>query len=658
MTEPTASPWKILIIDDEQEVHTVTKMVLAHFVFEGRSLAFLHAYSAAEAKKILETEDGIAVILLDVIMEEEDSGLKLIGHIRETLGNRFVRIILRTGQPGQIPEHNVIVEYDINDYKSKSELTYQKLFTSVTAALRAYDVICSLEKSSKELEREKEIISATLHSIDDAVISLDKDGRVTLMNSVAEKMSGTTFAEAAGRHYSSIVTVTLKSDGSVMSLPTAEELKTGINPASGLPAVVTPESGAPQSVITFTCAPIITAEGSVIGAIIVARDISNLLKIEDELKKAQKLESIGILAGGIAHDFNNILTGIMGNISLAKLDTPKDRKSYTYLGEAEKAVMRAQTLTRQLLSFSKGSAPVKEPVEGGTILDEAVATFLTSKFSDIHIVKGDNLPFISADKGQISQVLINILVNAFEANEGKGTITAEAHILELDERNSYGIRQGSYLQYIIRDNGPGIPEENIPKLFDPFFTTKHNGNGLGLTTAFTMIKRHGGIIVPANSPAGGTVVEIIIPSCEKPKPEEKKDEQPQAALSVLLMDDDEFIVKSVSGVLSYFGFETDSARDGVEALEKYRKRMNDGKRYSVVIMDLMIPGGMGGKEAISQLRKIDQNAVVLVSSGYSDDPIMAEHTKYGFNGVILKPYKPQDLITAIRKAASASGAKE
>ena len=227
MSESNATPWKVLIIDDEPEVHTVTKMVLAHFSFAGRPLSFLHAYSAAEAKETLASAEDIAVILLDVIMEEEDSGLKLIGYIRETLKNRFVRIILRTGQPGQIPEHKVIIEYDINDYKSKSELTYQKLFTSMTAALRAYDVICSLERSSRELEREKELISATLHSIDDAVISLDTEGRVTIMNGVAERMTGTSFGQAAGLTFDRIASLARVSDAAGIALPDVSPSATG-----------------------------------------------------------------------------------------------------------------------------------------------------------------------------------------------------------------------------------------------------------------------------------------------------------------------------------------------------------------------------------------------------------------------------------------------
>jgi signal transduction histidine kinase/CheY-like chemotaxis protein len=489
------------------------------------------------------------------------------------------------------------------------------------------------------------------------VIALDTDGRITMMNGVAERMTGTTLAQSYGLEFDRLASLSLRSDGTPVSVPKAGEPGTEAAKTSADPVILTPASGAAPTTITFTCAPIVTPEGKTAGAVVVARDISVMLKIEEERKKAQKLESIGILAGGIAHDFNNILTGIMGNISLAKLDTPKERKSWSYLGEAEKAVLRAQTLTRQLLSFSKGSAPVKEPVDGGSVLEEAVATFLTSKFADVAVAKQGELPFISADKGQISQVIINILTNAFEATEGKGKIETEAAPLKLDEHNSYGIRAGEYIRYTIRDSGPGIPEENMAKLYDPFFTTKRGGNGLGLTTSFTMIKRHGGIIVPHSSGAGATF-EIIIPACEKPRQEAKQPDQAGSAnLSVLLMDDDEFIVKSVSGVLSYFGFETDSARDGAEALEKYRKKMSEGKRYSVVIMDLIIPGGMGGKEAVSLLRKEDPNAVVIVSSGYSDDPIMAEHARYGFDAVILKPYKPQELIAAIRKTAMAAAGR-
>ena len=317
----------------------------------GVPISFLHAYSAHEAKTILEANRDLAVILLDVIMEEEDSGLKLIGYIRQTLGNRFVRIILRTGQPGQVPEQKVIIEYDINDYKSKSDLTYQKLFTSITAALRAYDVILSLDKSTKEVAREKELLSATIHSINDAVIALDTEGKITLMNNAAEAMTGAPFAAAEEQLFSGIATLKVQADETDVSLFPSDENY----PDTGTPVLLTPASGINPRIVSITCAPIITAENERLGEIVVIHDITDRIKADEEKKKVQKLESIGILAGGIAHDFNNILTGIMGNVSLSKLDTPKDKKSYTYLGEAEKAVMRAQTLTRQLLSFSKGA---------------------------------------------------------------------------------------------------------------------------------------------------------------------------------------------------------------------------------------------------------------------------------------------------------------
>jgi len=641
--------WKVLIVDDELEVHTVTKMVLAHYVYEGRGIQFIHAYSAKEAEEVFTSNSEIAIVMLDVVMEEEDSGLKFIGFIRNTCRNKTTRIILRTGQPGQVPEHRVIIEYDINDYKSKNELTYQKLFTSVTAALRAYSVILTLEDSKKELEKEKELLSATLYSIEDGVFALDTAGRITMMNAVAEKLTGFSFEEVHGKNADEIVSVISRNDGSKIPFPAIEELQSGAS-SSTEPAILKSRSGI-ERLISYSRAPIITPGGMSLGAIIVAKDVTAQVRAEEELKKIQKLESIGILAGGIAHDFNNVLTGIMGNISLTKLDMPKDKKGYGYLSDAEKAVIRAQVLTRQLLSFSKGSAPIKEPAESIKIIEESISTFLSTHSAEIKTDLDSSLPRIDADRGQLMQVMINILLNACEATGEKGTIAVKGTVLNLPAGNEYAIKEGKYLQIRISDNGCGITDEAMPKIFDPFFTTKQGKNGLGLTTSFTIVKRHGGLLT-AKSDHGETHFDIVLPVCEIPQEVSHKSEDIRSPISVLLMDDDEFIVKSVSGIFTYFGIEAATAKDGAEAIEKYRQKMETGNPYSVVIMDLIIPGGMGGKQAIHLLREIDPGAVVLVSSGYSDDSIMAEYKKNGFDGVILKPYRPQELIEAVRNASS------
>jgi PAS domain S-box-containing protein len=380
-------------------------------------------------------------------------------------------------------------------------------------------------------------------------------------------------------------------------------------------------------------------------------DITERKRMEEELVKAQKLESVSILAGGIAHDFNNILTAILGNISLGKMYDDLEKKN-SRLADAERACMQAKNLTQQLLTFSRGGAPIKK-VSSMVELLKASAT-LALRGSNVRCefsVPNDLWP-AEVDQGQMNQVMSNIIINADQAMPDGGMITMQGENSIIEAEHGLPLQPGSYVEISIADQGIGIPEDGLPRIFDPYFTTKQTGSGLGLAVAYSIIRKHNGHISVESQTGVGTTFHIYLPA----SPEavlavaEKEEEKPiTGAGRILVMDDEKYVRDLAAEMLSSIGYKVTTAIDGSEAIEMYREARDSGRPYDAVIMDLTVPGGMGGKEAIQRLVEIDPEVKAIVSSGYSNDPIMAAFREYGFRGVIAKPYKTRELSQVMRE---------
>jgi PAS domain S-box-containing protein len=380
-------------------------------------------------------------------------------------------------------------------------------------------------------------------------------------------------------------------------------------------------------------------------------DITEKRRLEEELVMARKLESTGVLAGGIAHDFNNILGAIMGNISLAKLDVDPGDATYNLLDEAEKASKRATALTHQLLTFSKGGAPIKQV----TSISNVIMDCTTFSLSGSKVRCDFNLPIdlwqVEIDVGQISQVIHNIIINADQAMPDAGVIQVSAENITIDTNRGLPMPPGRYVKIAFQDPGTGIPDVELPNIFDPYFTFKPGGRGLGLTTAYSIIKRHGGHITVQSQAGVGTIFDVYLPAAGKQIPK-TKEETPRAFAGkgkILVMDDNEMIRDLLQQMLLRIGYTVEVARDGDEAVELYRREMDSGESFDAVILDLTVPGAMGGKETIDKLRQMDVTVKAIVSSGYSNDPIMSDYQKYGFKGVMAKPFNFQTLEKTIAK---------
>ncbi len=369
---------------------------------------------------------------------------------------------------------------------------------------------------------------------------------------------------------------------------------------------------------------------------------------EEELLRARKLESLGVLAGGIAHDFNNFLTVVQGNIEVAKVHLSPGEAARAFLDQAASACQRAKVLSSQLLTFAKGGAPVRRAASMAQLVTDAVLLARSGSSIAIELQVAEGLWPAEVDAGQIGQVLHNILINAREAMSGGGTIEVQAENIAM--QNGSG-EAAPHVRVSIRDHGHGISPEVLRRIFDPYFTTKPGGSGLGLATAYAIVVKHGGHLSVESTPGAGTVFAIDLPaSLGAPLPQVAVSFPMQTGNErLLVMDDDEALRELSKAVLSTLGYDVETAGDGAEAVELYAKTKAAGRGFDAVLLDLTVTGGIGGLEAAAMLKRLDPSARLIVSSGYSDAPVMSSFSEYGFDAVILKPWTVREMSEVLRK---------
>ncbi len=384
--------------------------------------------------------------------------------------------------------------------------------------------------------------------------------------------------------------------------------------------------------------------------LILANDITEQKMMKENMLRSQKLESLGVLAGGLAHDFNNLLTAILGNISLAKLNSPPGENVCRYLEFAEQATSRAQSLTQQLLTFARGGSPVKKLLSAKELIVDSAGFAIRGSKSRCEFKIVPDLLAIEADEGQLGQVINNLVMNADQAMPEGGTVTVSGENVTLTAKNPLLLEPGGYIRIQVADQGIGIPKDNLKKIFDPYFTTKDKGIGLGLATCYSIMKHHNGHITVESTPGAGAIFSLYLPasSVQTVPAASNTGRAPLHGTGKILVMDDEDIVRDVlQRSLTHLGYVVVSAHEGNEAITLYKESLKSGQPFDAVIMDLTIPGGMGGRETVTRLREIDPAVKAIVSSGYSDDPIMARFRDYGFSGVVSKPYTLKTLSETI-----------
>jgi two-component system cell cycle sensor histidine kinase/response regulator CckA len=493
------------------------------------------------------------------------------------------------------------------------------------------------KQAEEALAAEKERLAVTLSSIGDAVIATDMAGNIQLMNHVAEELTGWTQAEAMGQPALEVCRI-FDSRNRKPCTSLIPQILAG-EASAGLSTLLISRDGR-EIPIAESGAPIIDQNQLVRGAVLVFRNITLKKRMEEELLKVEKLRSLGILAGGIAHDFNNILTAILGNISLGILYAGDDGRGNGHLQErlveAEKATLRARDLVQQLLTFAKGGAPVKQLASLKEIVEESASFTISGSRSRCEFNLPQDLWPVEVDEGQISQVVQNLVINASQAMPEGGVITLGAANVGLDETSGLPLPPGRYLKLTITDQGIGIPVDHLPRIFDPYFSTKQQGSGLGLATVYSIVTNHEGHITVDSQLGSGTSFAIFLPASQQ---QLGKASPARPALypgegRILVMDDEEMVREVVGRMLQQLGYEVKLAADGQEALERFREAQEESQPFAGLILDLTVPGGMGGRETMEKLLTLDPGVVSLVSSGYAEDAIMTNYQDYGFKGFI------------------------
>jgi len=377
-------------------------------------------------------------------------------------------------------------------------------------------------------------------------------------------------------------------------------------------------------------------------------DITERKKMEEEIMKARNLESLGILAGGIAHDFNNLLQALLGSISMAKVFTPETSKAYAMLKSAEESYSTARGLTNQFLAFATGGISVRETIQPKDLIREAVSFNLSGSNIKAEFALNNDLLSIHADTGQLRKMIGNIVLNAREAMPSGGRLVVSASNIEIFPSGAGSVPNlaaGQYVLISIADNGCGIPHEILPRIFDPYFSTKERGSqkgmGLGLSICNAIVRKHNGLITADSEPGKGATFHIYLPAIVA----EAAAKEPAAVVNtgkgarILFMDDEHAVYKVALDLLELSGYRVDYAADGEAAIEAYKTAQQAGDPYAAIILDLTIPGGMGGQEALVKIREMDPGVKAIVSSGYANDPVLIDYASYGFMAGLAKPYK-------------------
>jgi PAS domain S-box-containing protein len=478
--------------------------------------------------------------------------------------------------------------------------------------------------------------------MNEGLVVVDEDNRITYGNSRFCEMIQNDCASTLGRSIGDFLD---EENRKIVDIESEKRKEGAHNTYHNTYEVEFKRSDGNSVPVTVSPRPIYNSEGEYSGSFAIITDISYRKRTEHELLKTSKIESLGVFAGGIAHDFNNFLTAIIGNISILKINMNENSDNFEILKDAQKAAIRAKNLTQQLLTFSKGGKPVKKVTPVENLLKESASFVLSGSNIVLKFDISKGIWDAEIDEGQMSQVFHNLVINARQAMPGGGVIRIVAENISISVYERLPLSGGDYVRIIFQDNGPGIKSENLNNIFDPFFTTKEEGSGLGLAISYSIIKKHDGHISVESKPGTGTIFTLYLPARKNIRANETEDQKKRYRGSgrILVMDDDKSIVNTVSKMLKYFGFSVDSAADGEDAIIKYKKALATEGPYRMVILDLTIPGKMGGRDAVKELKSIDPEVKAVVSSGYSNDPVMANYTEYGFVAVVKKPFIIEEL---------------
>lgn len=639
--EDSEHPRTILIVDDNQGLISLIQRCLSR---EGFKTAV--AYSGQEALNWLSHRQA-DLLLLDLQLPDM-TGEALINHLDCRAIN--LPFIVVTGQ-GDERLAVKMMKRGARDYFIKDSSVLALLPSIVAQTFEQIQQEQRLAVAEEALRAERERMAITLASIVEGVFTTDIHGRITYMNRMAEELSGWPLQEANGRPIVEVVRF-LDDGGKNNDHPVTQVLRHGLalhplHPLSLYDRTLT------ERPVVYSVSPLRRSDGNLLGTVLILRDMTERMKLDQELLKTSKLESLGRLAGGIAHDFNNLLTAILGNLSMIQTRMNAKDFLFPFVSEAENASLRAKALTLQLLTFAKGGNPLKKPLALQHMVCEAATFALSGSSICCHSDFPDDLWLVEADEGQLGTVIHNLALNAQQAMLAGGILHIRGENVNLSEEEAHRKMlpaAGYYVKLTLQDCGSGIPAHLMPKIFDPYFTTKSTGCGLGLSTAYSVIKNHYGTITASSAPGQGTTFTIYLPARDhtlsKPAPSPSL---LNGKGRILVMDDEESIRLLLGEMLRYLGYEVQCVAEGKEALVCYQKAYEAQRPFAAVILDLTVPGGLGGKEIMRQLQGFDPHVKGIVASGYCHDPVISRYSTFGFQGVVAKPFRLTELSQVLHQ---------
>ena len=522
---------------------------------------------------------------------------------------------------------------------SRQELKLMETMAQVAA------ITIESQRSKSEGLMLRKLLENIIDSMPSVLIGVDSKTQITQWNLQAEKQTGISRTSAFGQHLGTVYPPIASDIDELNEAIQSQKITANFKKIRHLAGEDVYEN--------ITIYPL-QASG-IEGAVIRIDDITERVRIEEIMIHNEKMNSIGVLAGGIAHDFNNILVGILGNLSLSGLLLEENHKAHSLIQKAEKASLRAQGLTNQLLTFSKGGNPVRKSVALESLLTESSMFVLTGSNVTCEFTIPPDLWRVVVDGSQISQVVQNLIINAKQAMADGGVIEVTcANINRKDHHLLQMLKDDKYVQVTVKDNGHGIPEQQLGNIFDPYFSTKKEGSGLGLAVCHSIIAKHEGWITVKSKEGKGTSFSFYLPVANDTNGETVSEaiSHTKGSGKILIMDDEEIVCSVASDMLTYLGYEAVTALNGEETIQVYANLQKTASPVDLIIMDLTIPDGMGGKEAVQKILAINSEAKVIVSSGYSNDPVIANHRKYGFAAALKKPFKISEISERVSSLLS------
>ncbi len=514
--------------------------------------------------------------------------------------------------------------------------------------------IAERKRAEAETERLNRRLNTLIEALPDAVYFKDVDGRYRVVNAAFEQMNGVVRSLILGRTDAEIF------EGGLAAFYQGSDRKVMARRRAIRSVVEVPGPGEERLILDCVKVPLFDLSGETVGLVGMNRDVTRQKRMENELFRARKLEAIGILAGGIAHDFNNLLTVILGNLSLYRMDGGSPEADDRILARAEEAAGQARDLTRKLIVFSKGGEPTRRPLSLTGLLRDLADEARKRLSLDTELEIPAGLPMVEADEGQLRMAIGQIMENAGEAmTKGGGMFRLRAEAISVDGAEEVRLTPGRYVRITLRDAGPGIAAEHLPDIFDPYFTTKSmgpdRGVGLGLSIVHSVMKRHGGMVSVESRSGKGAAFHLYLPTLDGSSEAAKTgpDRSPDKA-RVLLMDDEAPVRDVAAAMLRRLGYEVVSVPEGNQAVDAFAEARKTARPFAAVILDLTVKMGAGGLTTLKKLKEIDPAVPAMVSSGYSNDPVLQDPRSYGFRGVIPKPYSIHDLRKALENLRAES----